>query len=390
MSVQPVLIAGAWRPAAASGSFRAENPATGELLPEEFPVSSWADCDTALTAAMEAADRLCHAPPEQIAQFLIRFAERLEARKEDLVAAAHAETALPKAPRLAEIELPRTTGQLRQAAAAVQEGSWALPTIDTKLNIRSRLGPIGPVLVFGPNNFPFAYNGVAGGDFTAAIAAGNPVIAKGHPCHPRTTKLLAEEAFAAVRESGLPPATVQLLYHLAPEDGLRFVADQRLGAAGFTGSRAAGLKLKAAADAVGKPIYLEMSSVNPVVILPGALAERGAAIAGEFAGSCLLAGGQFCVSPGLAMVVAGNDAAQFIAGVKTRLESAPSPTLLSSGVARNLAASVEIWRQAGAELITGGAPRPGRLHPSAAQRSRPGAASGRCRTRPARTSPRRV
>jgi NADP-dependent aldehyde dehydrogenase len=153
------------------------------------------------------------------------------------------------------VELPRTTAQLRQAAAAVREGSWALPVIDARLNIRSLLGPIGPVLVFGPNNFPFAYNGVAGGDFVAAIAAGNPVIAKAHPGHPHTTKLLAGEALAALLETGLPPATVQLLYHLAPADGLRFVADPRLGAVGFTGSRAAGLKLKAAADAAGKPIF---------------------------------------------------------------------------------------------------------------------------------------
>jgi acyl-CoA reductase-like NAD-dependent aldehyde dehydrogenase len=108
---------------------------------------------------------------------------------------------------LAEVELPRTTNQLRQAAAAALEGSWALPTIDTKLNIRSTLAPLGPVLIFGPNNFPFAYNGIAGGDFAAAIAAGNPVIAKAHPSHPNTSRLLAEEAFAAVRETGLPAAT---------------------------------------------------------------------------------------------------------------------------------------------------------------------------------------
>ena len=207
MSHQSVLIAGQWRAAKASGTFRAENPATGELLPAEFPVSTWADCDDALNAAAEAAEKLRAVPPEQIVNFLTRFAERIETRKTELVEAAHAETALPKAPRLADVELPRTTNQLRQAAAAVLEGSWALPTIDTKLNIRSVLAPLGPVLVFGPNNFPFAYNGVAGGDFAAAIAAGNPVIAKAHPCHPRTTKLLAEEAFDALRESGLPPAT---------------------------------------------------------------------------------------------------------------------------------------------------------------------------------------
>jgi 2,5-dioxopentanoate dehydrogenase len=359
MSTQPVLIAGQWRPAQASGTFHAENPANGERLSGEYPVSTWADCDTALNAAAEAARILRATTPEQIAKFLTRFAERIEARKSEIVETAHAETALPKSPRLMEVELPRTTGQLRQAAAAALEGSWALPTIDTKLNIRSVLGPLGPVLVFGPNNFPFAYNGVAGGDFAAAIAAGNPVIAKAHPCHPNTTRLLAEEALAALGESGLPPATVQMIYNIAPEDGLRWVADPRLGAVGFTGSRAAGMKLKAAADAVGKPIYLEMSSLNPVVILPGALAERGAKIMEEFTGSCLMASGQFCTSPGLTILFASNEAEQFIAGVKAKLEGTTPPTLLSSGVVRNLAASVKTLQAAGAELVTGGLPLTG-------------------------------
>ncbi len=359
MSPHSILIAGRWRAANARGAFHAENPATGQTLPDEFPVSTWADCDEAANAAAAAASFLRLTPPEQMADFLTRYAARLEARKADLVETAHGETALPKSPRLADVELPRTTGQLRQAAAAAREGSWALPTIDTKLNIRSILGPLGPVLVFGPNNFPFAYNGVAGGDFAAAIAAGNPVIAKAHPSHPNTSRLLAEEALAAVLDSHLPPATVQMIYRLAPEDGLRLVADRRLGAVGFTGTRAAGLKLKAAADAAGKPAYLELSSLNPVLVLPGALAERAPKIVEEFTASCLMAGGQFCTSPGLVILFAGGAAEQFIAGVKARLESVPPATLLSSGVARNLAASVKTLQAAGAQLVTGGSPLAG-------------------------------
>jgi NADP-dependent aldehyde dehydrogenase len=354
MNLQPVLIAGEWRAAKSSSTFRAENPATGEKLSEEFPVSTWADCDAAMSAAADAANALQKISPEQLAKFLTRFAERIEARKTELVEAAHAETALPKSPRLGDVELPRTTNQLRQAAAAVLDGAWALPTIDAKLNIRSMLGPVGPVLCIGPNNFPFAYNGVAGGDFASAIGAGNPVIAKAHPCHPRMSQLLAEEAFAAVKETGLPPATVQMLYQMSPEDGLRMVGDKRLGAVGFTGSRAAGMKLKAAADAVGKPIYLEMSSINPVLVLPGALKERGEKIVEEFCGSCLMAAGQFCTSPGLVVLFAGDDAEKFIAGVKAKLESAAPATLLSSGVAQNLANGVKALQAAGATLVTGG------------------------------------
>jgi alpha-ketoglutaric semialdehyde dehydrogenase len=362
MPLQPVLIAGQWRPSEAAGTFRAENPSDGSTLPEEFPVSGWPDCEAALAAAVGAAAGLAAAPRERIARFLTRFAERLEAAGAELVEAAHAETALPKAPRLAEVELPRTVTQLRQAAAAALDGSWAVPTIDSKINLRSCLSAIGPVLVIGPNNFPFAYSGAAGGDFAAAIAAGNPVIAKGHPLHPRTIRLLAREAHAAVADAGLPAATVQLIYHVEPASGLRLVADPRIGATAFTGSRAGGLKLKAAADAAGKPIYLELSSINPVVILPGALAERAGRVAEEFAGSSLLGGGQFCTNPGLVVLVAGTAAEAFIEDVRRRFEAAAPPALLSAGVARSLAESVGALRAAGAQLVCGGAPAPAPGH----------------------------
>jgi NADP-dependent aldehyde dehydrogenase len=274
MSLQNVLIAGRWRPAKAASTFRAENPATRESMPDEYPVSSWQDCDEALSAAAAAFDDLRRLPSERLAAFLDAFAGRIEARKDEIVRMANLETALPASPRLEGNELPRTTSQLRQAAAAAREGSWATPTIDVKNNIRSQLAGIGPVAVFGPNNFPLAFNSASGGDFAAAIAAGCPVIAKANSSHPGTTRLLAEEAFAVVQATGLPPATVQLLYRTSHADGERLVADPRLGATGYTGSRSAGLALKGAADKAGKPIYLELSSVNPVVILPGALDER--------------------------------------------------------------------------------------------------------------------
>ena len=184
MALQPVLIAGQWRSARSIGSFRAENPATGETLPEEFPISAWSDCDEALQAATEAARLLRADLGESRVKFLIRFAARIEARAAELVELAHRESGLAKSPRLAAVELPRTTDQLRQAAGAAREGTRALPTLDTKLNIRSCLAPIGPVWVFGPNNFPFAFNSAAGGDFAAALAAGNPVIAKANTSTP--------------------------------------------------------------------------------------------------------------------------------------------------------------------------------------------------------------
>lgn len=354
MALQNVLIAGRWRPAHASGTFRAENPATREPLPDEYPVSTWQDCDEALAAAVAAFEELRHLPAERIAAFLEAFATRIESHKDEIVRMANLETALPASPRLADNELPRTTSQLRQAAAAAREDSWALPTIDTKNNIRSQLAAIGPVAVFGPNNFPLAFNSASGGDFASAIAAGCPVIAKANSSHPGTTRLLAEEAFAAVQATGLPSATVQLIYRTSHQDGEYLVANERIGATAYTGSRSAGLALKAAADARGKPIYLELSSINPIVILPGALDERLEDIAGQFTTSCLMGTGQFCTNPGLVILLAGPQTEKFIALLVEKFQAAPVGTLLSKGVAQSLERAIEGKRWDGASVLTGG------------------------------------
>ncbi len=362
MPTQPILINGSWRAANSSSTFRVENPATTEPLPDEYPVSTWPDCDAALAAATEAAAELRTLDGEKIAAFLESFAAKIEGGKDDLVKLANLETALPVSPRLADGELPRTTNQLRQAAVAAKDGSWAMPTIDTKQNIRSMLEPIGPVIVFGPNNFPFAFNSASGGDFAAAIAAGNPVIAKANTSHPGTTKLMAELAHAAAQETGMPPATVQLLYRTSHEDGERLVSDLRVGAVGYTGSRSAGLKLKAAADRTGRPFYAELSSVNPVVILPGALEEKADDIAAQFSTSCLMGAGQLCTNPGLVILLAGPQTEKFIATLALKFNAAPVGTLLSSGVGKSLEKGVTSLTQAGAQVLVGGKPGGGKGH----------------------------
>lgn len=354
MSIHPVLIQGSWRPSKASGTFQADNPATKTPLDDVYPVSPWEDVDAALDAATEAADGLRGASRKQLADFLKQFASAIESQAEPLVAMAHTETALPVRPRLAEVELPRTVNQLREAAQAARTASWALPTIDTKLGIRSCHAALGPVWVFGPNNFPFAFNSVAGGDFAAAIATGNPVIAKANSSHPGTTRLLAELAHQAVEKAGLPAGTVQLIYRTSHVDGARAVADPRTGATGYTGSRAAGLELKAAADRAGKPIYLELSSINPVVMLPGAIATRGEALVAEFATSCLMGTGQFCTNPGLVLLLAGPSTESFVAQVAEKFHSAPVGTLLSRGVEKSLSANVQQLIASGAQLLAGG------------------------------------
>ena len=154
MSNQPILIDGQWRQARAASTFQACDPQNRELLPDVYPVSQWEDCDEALTAATRAADQLRQLPGERFAQLLEALADKIEAKSEALVSIAHQETALPQSPRLADVELPRTTGQLRQAAAAARDASWMTATIDTAANIRSHYAPLGPVCVFGPNNFP--------------------------------------------------------------------------------------------------------------------------------------------------------------------------------------------------------------------------------------------
>ena len=271
-TTQPILINGAWRPADhPTSTFQAKDPATRQLVNEHYPVSRWADLEAALAAASEAVVALRDTPPAAIADFPGLYAANIDARADAIIAAANQETRLPVSPRL-KGELPRTTNQLRQAAAAARDGSWRQPTIDSANNLRSAYASLGgAVVVIGPNNFPLAFNGVSGGDFAAAVAAGNPVIVKGHPNHPRTTRLLAEAAFEALQASGVPKALVQLVYHISPRNGLRLVAHPAVAATAFTGSRRAGLALKAAADKAGKLIYVEMSSLNPVFILPGAL-----------------------------------------------------------------------------------------------------------------------
>jgi NADP-dependent aldehyde dehydrogenase len=168
--------------------------------------------------------------------------------------------------------------------------------------------------------------------------------------------LFAEEAFAATRESGLPPAFVQLIYRTSHEDGCRLVSHPAIGASGYTGARATGLVLKEAADRTGKPIYLELSSINPICVLPGALAERSDELAAEFSTSCLMGTGQFCTNPGLVLLLAGPQSDSFAQAVKAKFEAAPVGTMLGEGVLRNFMAGVQTLVNAGAELLAGGQP----------------------------------
>jgi len=322
---------------------------------DRFPISNFSDIELALSAAHQAAAELLRVPVDKIANFLKAFVNNIEARGEELVELASLETGLAEEPRLRSVELPRTINQLRQASSAALDSSWCKATIDTKTNIRSKYGSLGgPVAIFSPNNFPFAFNSIAGGDFAAAIAAGNPVIAKANPGHPGTTKIFAEAALEAVQTTGLPRATIQLLYHFQPEDGLKLVSHPLVGATAFTGSRTAGLRLKEAADRAGKLIYLEMSSINPVFILPGAIKERLDEIAMELFHSCTLGSGQFCTNPGLVVLLQDESGEELLQEVGRLFQSVPAGVLLNSQILKDISTAIECLQEHGAEIVTGG------------------------------------
>lgn len=359
-TIAPILVAGSWETSPNTDAFQPDNPTLGAPLPKRYPVSSRADVLKLLQAGSEAADALRTASGASVAGFLEAFAAGVERHADELVEIAHGETGLPKAPRLKDVELPRTTDQLRQAARAARDGSWRQPIRDEARKIYAHHAPLGgPVVVMGPNNFPFAFNSVAGGDFAAAIAAHNPVIAKANTSHPGTTQRLAEIAFECVRASGLHPATVQLLYRVTSDVGCELVSHPLVGATGFTGSKHAGLKLKAAADQAGKPIYLEMSSVNPVVVMEGALQERGADIAGEFFASCTLGAGQFCTSPGFVIVPDSAAGRNFVEAAQAKFTAGSPGVLLGRGGRESLIEAVTVLQKHGAKLLAGGEPMPG-------------------------------
>ena len=301
----------------------------------EFEEASTGDVDRAVDAAQEAARDYRQVPPVQRAAFLERIAEELE-RSGDLLDVAHAETALPPA-RLAG-ERARTTGQLRLFANLIREGSWVDASIDRaipdrapvpKPDIRRMLIPIGPVAVFGASNFPLAFS-VAGGDTASALAAGCPVVVKAHPGHPATSELAARAVTDAAVAAGMPPGVFSLIQSTRNEVAIALVQHPHTRAVGFTGSLRAG---RALFDAAARrpdpiPVYAEMGSVNPVFLLPGALAERADAIAEGLAASVTLGVGQFCTNPGVVIGVAGEAFDRFVQRLEALIRQAPPGTML--------------------------------------------------------------
>ncbi|HET6176056.1 MAG TPA: aldehyde dehydrogenase (NADP(+)) [Candidatus Sulfotelmatobacter sp.] len=297
----------------------ASNPMTGERMEPGFIPATADEVELAVRLAAEAFDVYRRVSGKERGAFLGKIAEKIEAIASDIVERAGQETALPQA-RL-QGELARTCGQLRLFAQVAEEGSWVNARIDPadpnrkpapKPDIRSMLRPLGPVVVFGASNFPLAFS-VAGGDTASALAGGNVVIVKAHAAHPGTSELVGRAVQESVKECGLPEGVFSLLFGSGSEIGTALMKHPLVKAGGFTGSRAAGRTLMDVAAARPEPIpfYAEMSSTNPVFVLPGALRDRAENIASGLHGSFTMGAGQFCTKPGMVFVPQGSNADSF-------------------------------------------------------------------------------
>jgi len=334
--------------------------ASGQRLEPGFFPATPREVELAAQLAREAFAIYGRTSGREKGRFVRKIAANLEGLAQDVIERAHLETALPKV-RL-QGEMGRTCSQLRLFAQVVEEGSWVGARIDRaeparqpvpKPDIRSMLRPLGPVAVFGASNFPLAFS-VAGGDTASALAGGNPVIVKAHPAHPGTSELVGQAVRASVEECGLPEGTFSLLFDSGTEVGVALVTHPLLKAVGFTGSRTAGRALMNLTAARPEPIpfFGEMSSSNPVFVLPGALREQGESIASGLHASFTLGAGQFCTKPGLVFVPKGPSAEVFAKKVRELVLQPAEYRLLTPAIRASFRSAIaERRKQAGLRLL---------------------------------------
>ncbi len=340
MELAGLSFIGSQRGQTGSKVFHAINPATGAELEPAFQCASAAEVNTAAELAAAAFPAFCAKTGKERGAFIRAIAAEIEALGQTLTDRVMAETALPE-PRV-KGETARTCGQLRLFAGLIEEGSWLDARIDhadperqplPKPDLRSLLCGIGPVVVFGASNFPLAYS-VAGGDTASALAAGCPVIVKAHSAHPATSELIGGAVSRAVKATGMPEGVFSLIFGAGREAGMALVKHPVVCGVGFTGSRKGGRALMdaAAARPVPIPVYAEMSSINPVCLLAGALNERGAAIAAALHTSMLMGVGQFCTNPGLVLFDSSANAAPFREQLVKLTSAAACGTMLTAGI----------------------------------------------------------
>ncbi|NBB12178.1 aldehyde dehydrogenase (NADP(+)) [Pseudomonas sp. SLFW] len=313
---------------------------TGEQLTPSFGASTAQDVDAACELAEASFDRYRQLGDEQRAVFLDAIAQGLLELGDTLIERVHLESGLPK-PRL-EGERMRTVNQLKLFASLLRDGRWHGAVIDTALpdrqplpraDLRQRRIAVGPVAVFGASNFPLAFS-VAGGDTASALAAGCPVIVKAHPAHLGTSELVARVIQKAAKDTGMPEGVFSMLIDKDIAVGQGLVSHPLIQAVGFTGSRRGGLALVAAAQArpVPIPVYAEMSSINPVFLLPAALSARTENIARGFVDSLVLGAGQFCTNPGILLALESDALERFVSAAATALSDKTPSTMLTPNI----------------------------------------------------------
>lgn len=274
--------------------------------------------------------------------FLFKIADGIAAITEELVTLAQAETHLPDARLRGEIG--RTTNQLREFSVLVDQGDWVQATIDTawperkplpKPDLRKMLLPIGPVVVFGASNFPFAFS-TAGGDTASALAAGCSVIVKSHPAHPRTSARVAAVITAVVKATGMPQHVFQHIEDSSIEVGQQLVMHPQTQAVAFTGSQQGGMALYhlAAQRPNPIPVFAEMGSVNPIIVLPEIM-KMNATLPATLAASVVQGVGQFCTNPGLLFVLRSDGLGNFLTALGDAIHSSTPAKMLHPGIARN-------------------------------------------------------
>jgi NADP-dependent aldehyde dehydrogenase len=314
--------------------------ATGEQLTPAFGASTVDDVQAACELAEAAFDPYRHLSDEQRASFLDAIAQGLLDLGDTLTERVHLESGLPK-PRL-EGERMRTVNQLKLFASLLRDGRWHGAVLDGALpdrqplpraDLRQRRIGVGPVAVFGASNFPLAFS-VAGGDTASALAAGCPVIVKAHPAHLGTSELVGRVIQKAAADTGMPDGVFSLLIDKDISVGQALVSHPRIQAVGFTGSRRGGLALVAAAQArpVPIPVYAEMSSINPVFLLPAALTSRADSIAQGFVESLVLGAGQFCTNPGLLLALESDALERFVSAAAKALAEKTPTTMLTPNI----------------------------------------------------------
>lgn len=330
------LVAGEW---VATEKQFSSAPAHGPV--RQFSVGSADLVDRAVKAAEAAFETYGYSSREQRAAFLEAIAEEIDARGDDITEIAMQETGLPQARLVGE--RGRTTGQLKLFAAHIRKGEYLDKRHDAALPDRQPLPrpeiflvqrPIGPVGVFGASNFPLAFS-TAGGDTASALAAGCPVVVKGHDAHPGTGEIVAAAIDAAIKRCGMHPGVFSLIQGGSFEVGTALVKHPLIRAVGFTGSLRGG---KALFDLCAQrpepiPFFGELGSVNPMFMLPEAMAKRGEALAKGWVGSLTMGAGQFCTNPGIVVTLAGADSDAFVETAKTALADVQPQTMLTEGIA---------------------------------------------------------